>query len=64
MADEVLKMLIKRVPVSKTASLKGFTRHGVVGQVYPAIVRSGSPAAAVTGKVMTSPEKALNSFLL
>jgi gamma-glutamylcyclotransferase (GGCT)/AIG2-like uncharacterized protein YtfP len=50
MADEVLKLLIKRVPSSQKATLAGYCRHRVKGQVFPAIV----PATAtnkVVGKV-------------
>jgi len=51
MADEVLKLLIKRVPRSAPASITGFSRHRVKNQVFPAII----PAAAssrVQGKVL------------
>lgn len=38
MADEVLHLLIKRVPTAKPATLNGYIRHRVKGQVFPAIV--------------------------
>lgn len=50
MAEEVLKLLIRRVPPSKPATLSGYSRHRVKGQVFPAII----PATyqdRVTGKV-------------
>ena len=50
MADEVLKLLIKRVPRSSQATLHGYSRHRVKGQVFPAIVPS-SATAKVDGKV-------------
>ncbi|KXZ48720.1 hypothetical protein GPECTOR_25g302 [Gonium pectorale] len=50
MADEVVRLLIKRVPASKPAVLKGYTRYKVKGQVFPAIVPSKD--ARVEGKVL------------
>jgi hypothetical protein len=50
MADEVLKLLIKRVPVSRNATLSGYARHKVKGQVFPAIVPA-APQDRVQGKV-------------
>ena len=38
MADEVLRLLIHRVPRSKPATLSGYQRYRVKGQVFPAIV--------------------------
>ncbi len=49
MADEVLKLLIHRVPKSKPATLAGFQRFRVKGQVFPAIVPE--PTAKVQGMV-------------
>ncbi|GIL67019.1 hypothetical protein Vafri_20410 [Volvox africanus] len=51
MADEVVKVLIKRVPTSKPAALKGYTRYQVKGQVFPAIVPS-TAESKVQGKVL------------
>ncbi|GLC34994.1 hypothetical protein PLESTM_000262800 [Pleodorina starrii] len=51
MADEVVRVLIKRVPPSKPAALKGYTRYKVKGQVFPAIVPS-TAEAKVEGKVL------------
>ncbi|EFJ46914.1 hypothetical protein VOLCADRAFT_105355 [Volvox carteri f. nagariensis] len=51
MADEVVKVLIKRVPTSKPAALKGYTRYKVKGQVFPAIVPS-TAESKVEGKVL------------
>jgi gamma-glutamylcyclotransferase (GGCT)/AIG2-like uncharacterized protein YtfP len=50
MADEVLKLLIKRVPVSRKATLSGYARHKVKGQVFPAIIPA-TPQDRVQGKV-------------
>lgn len=50
MADEVVKLLLKRVPPSKPALLKGHRRHSIKGQVFPAIVPAG-PDDSVRGKV-------------
>lgn len=52
MADEVLKLLIKRVPVMKPAVLHGYQRHKVKNQVFPAIVPSSS-VSKVQGQVRT-----------
>ena len=51
MADEVLKLLIQRVPVSRSAHVTGFTRYKVKGQVFPAIIPS-EKTAKVNGKVL------------
>lgn len=50
MADEVVKLLIKRVPPSRPATLAGYSRFRVKGQVFPAIVPSQSDNK-VLGKV-------------
>jgi hypothetical protein len=51
MADEVVRLLLKRVPPSKPATLAGHRRHAVKGQVFPAIVPAPAPAS-VRGKVL------------
>ncbi|KAG2447215.1 hypothetical protein HYH02_007955 [Chlamydomonas schloesseri] len=51
MADEVLRLLIKRVPRTRPATLAGYTRYKVKGQVFPAIVPSTSECK-VEGKVL------------
>ncbi len=51
MADEVLKLLIQRVPVSRPAHITGFTRYKVKGQVFPAIIPT-ERTAKVNGKVL------------
>lgn len=52
MAEEVVKVLIKRMPVNKPAVLRGYTRYCVRGQVFPAIVPTPElPDAKVQGKV-------------
>lgn len=50
MADEVVKLLIARVPPSRPATLSGYTRYGIKGQVFPAIVPT-QPTSVVKGKV-------------
>lgn len=50
MADEVVKLLINRVPPSRPATLSGFRRYRVQGQLFPAIVPA-SPEDTVSGKV-------------
>lgn len=50
MAEEVLKLLIRRVPPSKPATLTGYSRHRVKGQVFPAIIPA-THQDRVTGKV-------------
>lgn len=50
MAEEVLKLLIKRVPANKPATLAGYSRHRVKGQVFPAIIPA-TPQDSVKGKV-------------
>lgn len=49
LADEVVSLLIQRVPQTKPATLKGFSRHSVKRKVYPAIVPSEN--SVVHGKV-------------
>ncbi|WIA33424.1 hypothetical protein OEZ86_006556 [Tetradesmus obliquus] len=51
MAPEVLKLLIKRVPESRAATLKGYARYRVKGQVFPAIIPSTSESK-VKGMVL------------
>lgn len=50
MADEVLTLLIKRVPRWQPATLSGYVRHRVRGQVFPAIAPA-TPQDSVKGKV-------------
>lgn len=50
MADEVLRLLLKRVPDTKPATISGYTRYRVKKQVYPAIAPSTADSR-VTGKV-------------
>jgi hypothetical protein len=50
MAEEVLKLLIKRVPAHKPAVLPGYARHRVKGQVFPAIIPA-TPQDKVHGMV-------------
>jgi gamma-glutamylcyclotransferase (GGCT)/AIG2-like uncharacterized protein YtfP len=50
MAPEVLNLLIKRVPESRAATLKGYARYRVKGQVFPAIIPS-MPESKVAGRV-------------
>jgi hypothetical protein len=50
MAEEVLKLLIRRVPPSKPATLSGYSRHRVKGQVFPAIIPA-KPQDRVKGMV-------------
>lgn len=50
MADEVVRVLIKRVPSSKPALLRGYSRYKVKDQVFPAIV-PGTADTKVEGKV-------------
>lgn len=50
MAPEVVSLLIKRAPPFKPATLAGYTRHKIRGQVFPAIVPS-TPTAVVKGQV-------------
>lgn len=53
MADEVVRLLLKRVPPSRPATLSGHRRHAIKGQVFPAIVPVPTPAeASVKGKVL------------
>ncbi|GBF88869.1 hypothetical protein Rsub_01368 [Raphidocelis subcapitata] len=51
MADEVVGLLLKRVPPSKPATLAGHRRHAVKGQVFPAIVPADA-GSSVRGKVL------------
>ncbi|XP_059461028.1 AIG2-like protein D [Corylus avellana] len=57
LADDVVKVLLKRIPPSSSASLNGFHRFSVKGRVYPAILPVENKK--VTGKVLfgiTNPE--------
>lgn len=51
LADEVLQRLLNRVPPTKPASLTGYARYGIKGQVFPAIIKS-TPTSSVHGKVL------------
>lgn len=50
MADEVLNLLIKRVPTHRPAVLHGYTRYRIKNRVYPAIIPT-APTDTVQGKV-------------
>lgn len=49
MAPEVLKVLIKRVPPMRPATLRGYMRCRIKGEVFPAIVPDA--ASEVRGQV-------------
>ncbi|CAI5525145.1 unnamed protein product [Closterium sp. Naga37s-1] len=49
MADEVLRVLLDRVPASTPARLPNFTRHSIKGRQYPAVVPKAHDS--VMGKV-------------
>jgi gamma-glutamylcyclotransferase (GGCT)/AIG2-like uncharacterized protein YtfP len=51
MADEVVRLLLKRVPASQPATLAGYRRHAIKAQVFPAIVPAEA-SASVRGKVL------------
>lgn len=50
MADEVVSVLLERIPPSAPAVLPGYQRHSIKGRVYPAIVPAEEKK--VTGKVL------------
>lgn len=50
MADEVVSVLLERVPPSAPAVLPGYQRHSIKGRVYPAIVPAEEKK--VIGKVL------------
>jgi gamma-glutamylcyclotransferase (GGCT)/AIG2-like uncharacterized protein YtfP len=50
MADEVVSVLLERVPPSVPAVLPGYQRHSIKGRVYPAIVPAEEKR--VIGKVL------------
>jgi gamma-glutamylcyclotransferase (GGCT)/AIG2-like uncharacterized protein YtfP len=52
MADEVLGLLLRRVPASRAAAVAGLKRCRVRGQVFPAVVRSAAPGDRVRGRVL------------
>ncbi|XP_062163215.1 AIG2-like protein D isoform X2 [Alnus glutinosa] len=57
LADDVVKVLLKRIPPSSSAILNGFHRFSIKGRVYPAILPVENKK--VTGKVLfgiTNPE--------
>ncbi|XP_010263347.1 PREDICTED: protein AIG2 A isoform X2 [Nelumbo nucifera] len=57
LADEVVRVLLKRVPESSPAALDGYHRFSIKGRVYPAILPVENKK--VTGKVLkhiTDPE--------
>ncbi|XP_052184358.1 AIG2-like protein D [Diospyros lotus] len=57
MAEEVVGVILKRVPQSSPATLNGFHRFSIKGRVYPAILPMENKK--ITGKVLsgiTSPE--------
>eukprot|EP00803_Ostreobium_quekettii_P003317 evm.model.scf_317.9 EVM.evm.TU.scf_317.9 scf_317:88290-88472(-) len=49
LADEVVAPLLRRVPESRPAVLRGYRRHAIRGRVYPALARGG-PDDAVEGR--------------
>ncbi|KAL6752067.1 hypothetical protein V8C86DRAFT_2764491 [Haematococcus lacustris] len=51
MCEDVLKRLIRRVPLMKPAVLQGYSRFKVKGAVYPAIIAT-TPDALVQGQVL------------
>lgn len=51
MADEVVQLLIHRVPRSKPAALSGYQRYRVKEQVFPAIIPC-APTSKVQGMVL------------
>uniref|UniRef100_A0A0D6R6Z4 Putative gamma-glutamylcyclotransferase n=1 Tax=Araucaria cunninghamii TaxID=56994 RepID=A0A0D6R6Z4_ARACU len=50
MADEVVNVLLNRVPPCSPAVLQGYRRHSIRGRVYPAIVPAENNS--VNGKVI------------
>lgn len=52
MADEVLRLLLRRVPPSRAAAVQGLRRCRVRGQVFPAVVTTAAPGASVRGRVL------------
>jgi gamma-glutamylcyclotransferase (GGCT)/AIG2-like uncharacterized protein YtfP len=53
MADEVLRLLLRRVPASRAAAVQGLRRCRVRGQVFPAVVAAAADdAASVRGRVL------------
>ncbi|KAG6591643.1 AIG2-like protein D, partial [Cucurbita argyrosperma subsp. sororia] len=51
MADEVLRILLKRDPQSSAAVLNGYQRLSIKGRVYPAIIPVNSKK--VSGKILS-----------
>ncbi|KAL0557728.1 hypothetical protein IC582_006278 [Cucumis melo] len=57
LADDILRVLLKRIPQSSSAVLHGYQRFSIRGRVYPAILPVENER--VTGKVLfgiTNPE--------
>lgn len=55
MADEVLRLLLRRVPASRAARVQGLRRCRVRGQVFPAVVPAAAgadDASSVRGRVL------------
>lgn len=55
MADEVLRLLLRRVPPSRAARVQGLRRCRVRGQVFPAVVAAAAgdeEGAGVRGRVL------------
>lgn len=51
MAEEVLQVLLGRVPLSSAATLEGFTRFSINGRRYPIINKSLTPGT-VKGRLL------------
>ncbi|XP_062101172.1 AIG2-like protein D isoform X2 [Humulus lupulus] len=51
MADDVVRVLLNRVPLSSIALLNGFHRYSIKGRVYPAILPVENKK--VSGRVLT-----------
>jgi hypothetical protein len=52
MADEVLGLLLRRVPPSRAAAVSGLRRCRVRGQVFPAVVAAPEAESTVRGRVL------------
>lgn len=52
MADEVVKVLLHRVPERRPAVLKGYARHRIKQQVFPALTPA-APDESVQGSVLS-----------
>ena len=52
MADEVLLALLGHAPARRAATVRGLSRGCVIGESYPAVMRTGDDSCTVKGLLL------------